>query len=66
LASFAASATPCALVAGRGGDEAALELLARQGETLFSAPRILNEPVRCRLSSLSHTSQPACSLNVYE
>ena len=34
--------------------------------TLFNAPRTLNEPVRCRFSSLRNTSVPELSLNVCE
>ena len=46
------------VVAGAGGDQPALELAAARPATLLIAPRVLNEPVRCRFSAFSPTGAP--------
>ena len=53
-ARVAARATPLRMVAGRGGNDTCGRMLpAMSRPILWVAPRILNEPVRCRFSSLS-------------
>ena len=59
---LAANATPCAWLPA----DAAITPFSRSSgvkeATLLYAPLSLKEPVRCKFSNFSHTSQPATSL----
>ena len=46
------------VIAGRNCDDAAGALRGRQALELMQEPRVLNDPVRCKFSSLSATSDP--------
>ena len=55
-----------AVIAGAGGDDAALGFSAVSVRRRLSAPRSLNEPVICKLSSLKNTRLPVMRLIVSE
>src|SRR5438105_5257835 len=65
-ASRAAQATACPWLPALAATTPARCSASPSVEILLKAPRILNEPVRCRFSALSTTSRPARRENVSE
>ena len=62
----AASATPCAWFPDEYATTPRARSVAVSNRSLFSAPRILNEPARWRFSHLKKTWQPLASSNAAE
>ncbi len=54
---WAASATPCAWFPAEAATTPTSLVPGSSCVTTFMAPRILNDPVRCRFSALNHTSR---------
>src|SRR5712692_7301235 len=65
-ASRAAQATACPWLPALAATTPPARSASPSVEILLKAPRILNEPVRCRFSALSATSRPASRENVSE
>src|SRR5262245_16305767 len=63
-ASRAAHATACPWLPALAATTPAARSASPSVEILLNAPRILNEPVRCRFSAFSDTSRPASRENV--
>ena len=60
---WALMATPCAWLPALAATTPRLRSSGVSSANLFAAPRSLNEPVRCRFSSLKCTRAPQISLN---
>ena len=62
----AASATPCAWLPAEAATTPRARSARVSRESRWDAPRILNEPVRCRFSSLRKTGTPSRSVRCWD